>query len=178
MTSLESRCLESFPAWLHTLADDSRALLGCLESVASEPARRAITSALVYLSKSVDLIPDGLEDLGYVDDAFILRVCSASIPQAEREADATGTLSRLAADAELLREFLPDDYARLESFCHGLEQGSARGRSVEDVLNDPDARAALMSDVTAWAESFSVPAFSRDPRTLVKLRSFLKNRLP
>lgn len=182
MTSLESRCLESFPTWLRALGDDSRSLAAALEAFPSESlpevAARAIASGLTYLSKSVDLIPDGLEDLGYVDDAFILRVCAASIPESERGLDPNGTLARLASDAELLQEFLPDDYVRLESFCERLQGGSAHGRSVEEVLADEEARAALVRDVRAWADSFSVPAFSRDARTLVKLRSFLKNRLP
>jgi uncharacterized membrane protein YkvA (DUF1232 family) len=182
MTSLESRCLESFPAWLRALADDSRSLAAALSAMPSESlpesAGRGIASALTYLIKSIDLIPDGLSDLGYIDDAFILRVCVASIPEADRGPDPNATLARLAQDTELLREFLPDDYARLESFCEGLQRGSAHGRKVEEVLADVEARAALVSDVRAWADSFSVPAFSRDARTLVKLRSFLKNRLP
>jgi uncharacterized membrane protein YkvA (DUF1232 family) len=170
--------LESFPDWLRTLATDAGALATLLDSTENEVLVQAAARGLTYLSKSLDLIPDGLEELGYVDDAFVLRVAAARVPEAQRAADESGTISRLAADAELVREFLSDDYTRLETFVDGLGSASARGRSAEEASSNPEARGELASDVRAWAAGYQSPTFSRDAKNLVKLHSFMMHKLP
>ena len=177
MTTLDSRCLEAFPAWLRSLAEDAQKLAGLLEQGgASAAAQRGAASALNYLFKSLDLIPDGLEDLGFVDDAFVLRVAAALVSDGER--DAAGVLGKLAADAVLISEFLGADYARLERYVQKLGDGSARGRSVAQILDDGAVRSDFVREVLQWAASYSSPTFTRDTRSLVKLKSFLGTRLP
>lgn len=177
MTSLESRCLDAFPAWLHAFADDARALAAVLTTGNSEASRRWAAVALTYLFKSLDLIPDGLEDLGYVDDAFVLRVAAREVPEDERAADASGTMTRLAGDAELVREFLGPSYAELERYVRGLESTRARERGVTEVLADPALAEELAREVREWSADYAVPAFSRDAKTLIKLRAFLETKL-
>jgi uncharacterized membrane protein YkvA (DUF1232 family) len=177
MTSLESRCLESFPAWLRSLAEDALALAGLLEGGAPEPVQRVAATGLTYLFKSLDLIPDGLEELGYIDDAFVLRVAASRLDAAERGSDSSGALGRLAADAELIAEFLGDSYAALSAYVDELESASARGRSVVQVLSDAEARGELVRSVRQWAAEYAEPTFLRDEKNLVKLRAFLKTRL-
>jgi uncharacterized membrane protein YkvA (DUF1232 family) len=177
MTTLDSRCLEAFPAWLKSLAEDAQKLAGLLEHAEASPAaQRAAASALSYLFKSLDLIPDGLEDLGFIDDAFVVRVAAALVDEADRDTD--GVLVTLAADATLISEFLGPDYPRLEGYVQKLEGGSARGRSVSQVLEDSAARADFVREVRQWAAGYTSPSFARDTRSLVKLRSFLGTRLP
>jgi uncharacterized membrane protein YkvA (DUF1232 family) len=177
MTTLDSRYLEAFPGWLKSLAEDAQKLAGLLEHADTSPAaQRGAASALNYLFKSLDLIPDGLEDLGFIDDAFVLRVAAALVSQGER--DGAGVLERLAADAALISEFLGDDYARLERYVQKLESGSARGRSVAQILEDNAVRADFVREVLQWSASYSSPSFARDTRSLVKLKSFLATRLP
>jgi uncharacterized membrane protein YkvA (DUF1232 family) len=178
MSTLESRCLESFPAWLRTLGSDVSALSALLETTDSGDILRAAACALTYLTKSLDLIPDGLEDLGYLDDAFVVRVAAARVPVEARELETSGVFTRLASEAELIAEFLVEDYPRLEAYVDALASSSARGRSVEQVVANPEVRSDLSRDVRAWAESYSSPSFLRDQKNLVKLRSFMKNRLP
>jgi len=101
------------------------------------------------------LDPDGLEDLGFVDDAFVLRVAAALVPDGER--DAAGVLGKLAADATLIGEFLGTDYARLERYVQKLGDGSVRGRSVAQILDD----AAIRSDFVR--ESCNGPPATRRP---------------
>jgi uncharacterized membrane protein YkvA (DUF1232 family) len=174
MSPLDSSCLEQFPAWLRTLSQDARALCRLLEGDSAEPLRASAANALNYLFKSIDLIPDGLEDLGYLDDAFVFRVALAASAGA---APAGADVSRLLADAGLIREFLGDEYARLESYVARLAERPVRGRSVADLLSDETKSAELVRDVEAWASSFEPPAFLRDEKSLVKLRSFLAARL-
>lgn len=181
MSTLEARCLDAFPGWLHSLADDARALASVLETEGSGIAQRRAAAALNYLFKSLDLIPDGLEDLGFIDDAFVVRVAADAVrleSESELAADATGTLARLASEAELVQEFLGSEYGRLTKYVAGLEQASARGRSVATILADAGVRTDFVREVREWAEGYVVPGFGRDQRNLVKLRSFLLAKLP
>ncbi len=184
MAPLEVRCLDAFPNWLRSLGEDARALASLLEadaSDASDGTKRRSAAVLNYLFKSLDLIPDGLEDLGFIDDAFVVRSAAAAI-KLESEAalsdDPTGTLARLAEEAELVREFMGSEYGRLARYVTGLEQGSARGRSVSAILSDPALQREIALEVGQWADRYAAPSFARDERNLVKLRAFLLAKLP
>ncbi len=134
---------------------------------------------LNYLFKSLDLIPDGIEDLGFLDDAFVLRV-AASFAAAESPElrDQAPALARLARDAELIAELLGGDYARLKGYVRSLEKARARGRTVDDILSDEQVRTSFMHEITGWASSYTAPSFSRDAKNLIKLKSFLSAKLP
>ncbi len=172
MSDLKARCLEAFPNWLKTLGSDVGALSELLnQAELDNDTRRWVAGAINYLFKSLDLIPDGIEDLGFIDDAFVLRVAaSKAAPQ--------DTLKQLAADAELIQEFMAEDYERLERYVGALSQIAARGRTVDDVLNDVAVRDALVAEAAAWAQSYTPPTFARDEKNLVKLRAFLATKLP
>lgn len=178
MTPTETRALEAFPSWLKTLADDAQKLAALVDDgAAADAVRERAAAALNYLFKSLDLIPDGLEDIGFIDDAFVFRAAAASLPEAERSLDATGTLSRLAADAALIEEFLGEIHPRLSAYVGGLGAAKVRGRSVSDVLADPGVTAEFTREVRQWADGYQAPAFHRDDKNLVKLRSFLNTKL-
>ena len=175
MTPTETRCLEAFPAWLKALADDARKLADLVEDgAAPTSARESAASALNYLFKSLDLIPDGLEDIGFIDDAFVFRVAAARVEAADAAADASGTLTRLGADTALIEEFLSDVYPRLSAYVAELAKAKVRGRTVADVLEAP---ADFAREVRQWADGYASPTFHRDDKNLVKLRSFLNAKL-
>src|SRR4051812_20693305 len=174
MTELQTRCLDTFPEWLRTLATDASELSQVLASTtASDTTRRFVAGGLNYLFKSLDLIPDGIEDLGFLDDAFVFRVSAALAV-----ADGATEVAELASEAELLKEFLGGDYDRLERFVVALSSGSARGRTVDDIISDAAVCSSFVNDVKGWAQSYVVPSFGRDVKNLVKLRSFLGTKLP
>ncbi len=177
MSSTESldRFLDVFPAWLRSLGEDAAAL-GPLVGEGNEEVRRYVASGLNYIFKSLDLIPDGIDDLGFCDDAFVIRVAAALACDADG-ASKTGVLGRLADDANQVREFLGDDYARLETYVKGLRKGAARGRTVDDIMSDPSARTSFVNEVAAWAKEYQVPSFTRDVKTLIKLKAFLSAKL-
>ena len=81
------RFLDTFPNWLKSLGDDvSHVAVLLKDAELPDGARRAIAGAVNYLFKSLDLIPDGIEDLGFVDDAFVLRVaCADALEAGPRE---------------------------------------------------------------------------------------------
>ena len=88
MTSeADARCLETFPNWLRSLGHDAEAMVDALNaSGVSEAAQRALAAGLNYVFKSVDLIPDGIDDIGYLDDAFVLRIAVAQAARTMRAA--------------------------------------------------------------------------------------------
>lgn len=174
--TVDAKFLDVFPGWLRSLNDDAKALGAVVASDAPLEARRYAAAGLNYIFKSLDLIPDGVDDLGYCDDAFVLRV-AAELAVAEAPAAKEGTLESLARDAEEVKAFLGETYAPLEAYVKTLRKGAARGRTVEDILTDADARTTFLHEVTAWAEAYQTPSFTRDVKTLIKLRSFLRAKL-
>ena len=180
MSDLESRCLDAFPQWLKDLGSDTNAIATLLEQEVPQEVQRHAARAVNYLFKSLDLIPDGTEDLGFIDDAFVVRV-SAALARAEADelsGEAGQLIERLANDAKLIEEFLGDDYRRLETFVQGLNQGAVRGRSIDDVVSDEAARADALRELKAWADSYEAPSFGRAEKNLVKLKSYLSTKLP
>jgi uncharacterized membrane protein YkvA (DUF1232 family) len=175
--SYDVRYLEVFPSFLRTLGDDARALGTLAGSDAPEPVRRYLVAGLNYIFKSLDLIPDGIDDLGFLDDAFVLRVAAALAIAASPDAAASEPIARLATDAAQIKTFLGEIYPRLEAYVEKLLTGAARGRSVDDVIADPHVRETFLLEVVAWADDYRSPSFSRDVKTLIKLKAFLGAKL-
>lgn len=171
-----ARYLDVFPSWLRTLGEDAGALGGIVAADGDEEVRRYVTSGLNYIFKSLDLIPDGIDDLGFCDDAFVIRVAASLACEAQASAK-DGVLGRLADDAKAVEDFLGDDYARLVTYVKGLRKGAARGRTVDDIMTDASARTAFVHEVSAWATEYQVPSFTRDVKTLIKLKAFLSAKL-
>lgn len=182
MSDNDAKYLDLFPAWLRSLGEDAEQL-GELVAVEALPeaARTTIAGGLNYLFKSLDLIPDGIDDIGYLDDAFVMRVTA---DQAMREdvsslsPEQLRTLNRLGEDADALREFLGDDYGRLEAYVSGLRKGAARGRSAQDIATVPETQTAFLTDVRGFAKTYESPSFAREEKNLVKLRAFFDAKLP
>ncbi len=171
------RYLEVFPSFLRTLGEDAAALGGIVGSDAPEPVQRYVVAGLNYIFKSLDLIPDGIDDLGFLDDAFVLRVAAALAAVESADAAAAEPLARLVLDASQVKTFLGDVYPRLETYVKALLGGAARGRTVDDVIGDAQVRETFVHEVAAWAKAYQVPSFSRDVKTLIKLKAFLGAKL-
>ncbi|MBX3191045.1 MAG: DUF1232 domain-containing protein [Labilithrix sp.] len=175
-TASLTRYLDMFPSWLRTLGEDAGALGPLVSADGNDEVKRYVASGLNYIFKSLDLIPDGIDDLGFCDDAFVIRVAAALACEADPAAK-DGVLGRLAEDAKAVEDFLGDDYARLVTYVKGLRKGAARGRTVEDIMTDASARSAFQHEVSAWAGEYQVPSFTRDVKTLIKLKAFLSAKL-
>ncbi len=178
----DAKYLDIFPAWLRSLGDDAEALGEIIaDKGAPEAARQIVAGGLNYLFKSLDLIPDGIDDIGYLDDAFVLRIAAELAIQedcGELGADKLKTLNRLATDADVVREFLRQDFTRLVDYVKGLRKGAARGRSVADIVGDPATQSTFLSDVRGFGKSYQPPSFSREEKNLVKLKAFFDAKLP
>lgn len=177
MAEQDGKFLDAFVSWLRALGEDAQQLAAVL-SVEESPAvaRQAAAGGLNYLFKSLDLIPDGIDDIGYLDDAFVLRVASAQAVAVG--VTSLGGLTRLAEEDAVVREFLGPLYPRLEKYVTGLRSGAARGRTVQEILAKERMLEEFLSDVQSFATSYQAPKFSREPKTLVKLRAFFDAKLP
>ena len=174
--------LEVFPAWLRGLGEDASELveLVAITSV-SQDARESIAGGVNYLFKSLDLIPDGIDDIGYLDDAFVLRVAAELAAEADLSGappDRMRSVGRLANDCDTIREFLGGDYERLKAYVRGLRKGAARGRSVVDILEAKDIQASFLDDVRSFARSYDPPSFGQEEKNLTKLKAFFDAKLP
>jgi uncharacterized membrane protein YkvA (DUF1232 family) len=179
--AIDPRYLEVFPQWLRSLGDDARSVADVITAGAKDDtATRCLVSGLNYIFKSLDLIPDGIDDLGFLDDAFVLRVaCSqASGEGAAGTEGKRSVVDRLTEDVRAIKDFLGADFGRLDTYVAALRKGAARGRTVEEIATDAGIREQFLQEVRAWSGSYQVPSFTRDPKTLVKLKSFLSAKLP
>jgi uncharacterized membrane protein YkvA (DUF1232 family) len=177
MSDSDLKYLDAFGAWLRTLGEDAEQLSAVLSAEgAPDSARQAAAGGLNYLFKSLDLIPDGIDDIGYLDDAFVLRTAASQAIEAGL-ADQT-SVSRLAREDALVRQFLGDSYARLDKYVAGLRTGAARGRTVQEIISSDRMLEEFLGDVKGFASSYQPPSFSRDPKNLIKLRAFFDAKLP
>lgn len=174
--------LELFASWLRTLGEDVESMGHVVESrEADASARQVIAGGLNYLFKSLDLIPDGIDDIGYLDDAFVLRTAAELALRQDvgaLAADQLRDLNRLAEDADAIKDFLGGDYARLEAYVTGLRKGASRGRTVQDILDDATTQSAFLSDLRGFARNYQAPPFAREEKNLVKLKAFFDAKLP
>lgn len=182
MDETDEKYLDLFGAWLQGLGDDAQQLAEVvLEASCPDAPRQIVAGGLNYLLKTLDLIPDGIDDVGYLDDGFVLRV-SADLAIREDLGDVDPeplrVLNRLAADVDTLRDFLGPAYERLQDYVKGLQKGSARGRAAADIARDPALSAAFATEVQEFRAGYRPPRFTREEKTLVKLRAFFDAKLP
>lgn len=178
--TVEERALSAFETWTRGLAGDAKAVATALVQTqasepASEPARVALAAGLNYLIKSLDLIDDGIEGLGYLDDALILRL---SVAAAVRLGAADEDLIEMAKDTGLIREALGDLFPRLERYAGSLSELTVRGRSALEIVREATQQEELVAELRSWASRYEPPAFLKDEKSLVTLHAFLDTKLP
>jgi len=177
MDNSTREALNTLPEWLRSLADDLTGAAALLKDTElPDDLRLWVAGAVGYVFKSVDLIPDGIDDLGYLDDTFVLRVAAARA--LEDHSTAPDPLPQLAAGTALIRALLGNDYARLEDFVSGLRISVVRGKSPADIVQEVTVAEQVCEDVAAFGRSYVVPPFAQDERTIIKLKSFLSAKLP
>jgi len=183
MKDTHAKFLEAFPDWLKSLPADALSLLAAVrETSLPSGAREVLAGGLNYLFKSLDLIPDGIDDIGYLDDAFVLRMAASEAGQ-HGLGDLCGgpleSLNRLSGDTALIREFLGEEvFGRLAAYVDTLRRGSARGRTVADLLEGGDAWKSFSSEIQSFHQEYESPSFTREEKTLIKLRAFFEAKLP
>jgi hypothetical protein len=177
---MDPKFLPAFSGWLRSIGEDVLSLANLLEAEDTpEPIRMVGAEALQSLLRSSDLIPEGLEALGYLEVAFALRARAARALSAHPELAevSSSRLPSLGADAALVGEFLGEDLPRFEELAFGPTASTWAGRAAPEVLRDEDLRAALLRDVREWVEQYRPPELADGPEELVKISSFFRTRL-
>jgi uncharacterized membrane protein YkvA (DUF1232 family) len=179
MSSDPREPLDVFASWLKALPADAIHVAEGLVAPSLESEQRVwLAGGVNYLLKSVDLIPDGVQDLGFLDDAFVLRFAvREAFAVRPFDADTLPALCQLASEAEYIGEFLGKDAARLLDYVSGLRIAKVRGRSPSDIGEDETLARDVIEEARIWAEGYVEPSFAHDEKTLVKLRSFLSTKL-
>lgn len=183
MSDLNDKCLEIFPQWLASLGDDLNIVVSVLKGPdLSEVSKRYLLGAVNYVFKSLDLIPDGIEDIGYLDDAFVLRLTAKGAlvgDEGALDASLREKLATLSEQCSIIEDFLGEGvYRRLEKYVDSLKNGAARGRMVSEMLTPSDTFLELISDAEQFIASFEAPRFVKDEKNLIKLTAFFEAKLP
>jgi uncharacterized membrane protein YkvA (DUF1232 family) len=183
MSETNSKYLEAFSYWLKNLGEDVQYIFNVLSDPGQNMnVRRELAGGINYIFKSLDLIPDGIDDIGYLDDAFILRLSvkfAMDTGISEMDGELKSQMDRLAWDTGLIRELLGDDlYGRLDRYAGALKDGAARGRTVDEILNDEAVFNEFSSEVHNFIKEYQDPEFSDDEKNLIKLKAFLDAKLP
>jgi uncharacterized membrane protein YkvA (DUF1232 family) len=183
MSEINDKCLEVFPNWLRTLDEDVETVLAALQSKElGVESRRYLTGGINYLFKSLDLIPDGIDDIGYLDDSFVIRLAAKDALEEEIgsvEPDVLKKLGALANDTDLIKDLLGGDlYDRLEKYTRDLRKGAARGRMVDEIIEKDAVFKEFAAEVRSFVKEYSSPGFSKDEKNLIKLQAFLEAKLP
>jgi hypothetical protein len=176
-------CLESFGGWIGTLADDIAVLMEVVQTASlDQGSREAAAGGINYLFKSLDLIPDGIDDIGYLDDAFTVRVSAKFVVDSGMEGvgdAARARLEELSREGDLIKSLLGDElYLRFEGYVRGLRLGAARGRMVNEIIEDPANLQEFAAEVKQFCQDYTAPEFHKDEKNLIKLTAFFDAKLP
>jgi uncharacterized membrane protein YkvA (DUF1232 family) len=183
MSDINTKCLEVFPGWLRSLDEDIQTIRSILETDGvPEETRKILVGGINYLFKSLDLIPDGIDDIGYLDDAFVIRLAAKNAVEGDLgdlPADLLKKANMLTDDADLIAQLLEGDvYDRLDKYVRDLRRGAARGRTVDEIIENKTVFKEFSSEVTSFIKEYTSPGFSKDEKNLIKLKAFLEAKLP
>ncbi len=126
-------------------ADVTAALAVLADRATPEPARFALAAALNYVLDLLDIFPDHYAGLGVADDALVLRLAAR---QAAAEGATGAAIERLAGEASTVEAMFGGELASaLDTYVQRLGGRAVRGRTVGQILSDPDVYAVFSADV-------------------------------
>jgi uncharacterized membrane protein YkvA (DUF1232 family) len=101
VTPTDAKYFDAFSTWLRGMGAEVQTLGTLLEDEAA-PARvrRASAEALSYVLRSFELIPEGLEGLGYLDDLFAVRALAKRASESPPDWGSAYAGERLAEEEE------------------------------------------------------------------------------
>jgi hypothetical protein len=143
---MEPKFLPTFSGWLATLGEDVLSLANLLESPEVPPRfRRVSAEALESLLRASDLIPEGLESLGYLEQAFVFRLLARrAVGDAEPEAAGAALAAEELQPVAESAEPLEGDAEVAEGAALWAEQAEplAEGTAVAEGLEGDAERSA------------------------------------
>jgi uncharacterized membrane protein YkvA (DUF1232 family) len=173
--------IEAMKRWVDAFAGDVEAVKGLVANQAApREARLHGAAALNYLVTKLDLIPDWEETCGIIDDAMVLRVAMARAAERDLDAlpvDALRGVSRLANEADQVREVLGPIYPRLERYVLELGNVTVRGRHPRTVVDDDRQREQLFEEIAHDLQRLPLPAMTDPDRVERTVLNYLSHKL-
>lgn len=170
-----------FSGWLRGLGEDVLSLANLLGTPeAPVPFRLAAAQGLQGWLRLVELVPEGIEALGYLEGAFALRVIAERALAGDPdpiEGAPDGRVPRLAADAALVAEFLGDDLSRFRELWLSPAATTRSGRAASDLLEDDALRHDVQRQARESVEQYHAPELGEGREELVKVEAFFRTRL-
>ncbi len=176
METTPQRRLDVFSRWLKALPADVAGLAHVLGAHEPEPVRVNVVAALIYLTRNLDLIPDGIAGIGYLDDAFVLRTASALAIEGLGGAG-PAVLRRLARDDEFVSDFLGPDHKRFVAYVVQLREHVSKGRTPVQIASNRELMNGLIAEANAWSAEYKESPLKQEPAELDRLQTFLRAKL-
>jgi uncharacterized membrane protein YkvA (DUF1232 family) len=172
-----------FVEWTESLPADVWTIFGLMENdKIAQQGRRLLAGSLSYILTTLDLIPDH-ERAGAIDDAMVLRLAAALATEHAAEASVgdSAQLGRLANDEDVIKSALGEaTFAKLRRYVVALADKEVRGRTSEQLLNDPRLRSDMKRELEQAMKKLK-PAQVNDDQDaealLVSVKSYLQIKL-
>ncbi|TEU21771.1 MAG: DUF1232 domain-containing protein [Anaerolineales bacterium] len=176
---------EMLVCWLVSLPTDIKILIEMIgDDELDMKARSLAVGTIVYVLAPIDLIPDKIPVLGYVDDVVILHIAVVLVVQIDPNRGRyyrekyPQTFETLDQQIELLRGTLGALYSWLTALVENLVKRRFRGQAAEDVIGSEklqedmfDAAMEYAADVNVDAETIQRALLAAPPNRIVELLS-------
>lgn len=154
---------ETLVTWIKSLPTDLKILIEMVgDDNLDMSARTLAAGVLVYIMAPIDLIPDSVPVLGYVDDVVVLHIAVAAILQLDQErtefyrekyVEAIGAIDE---QMELVMRALGALYSWLLAFVENLRQRRYKGKSSEETVRSEKAREDILDDAMIFAAKINL----------------------
>lgn len=176
--------MDAFREWVGTIREDVETLEAIIDSESiAQDARQFAAAALNYLVTRMDLVPDWEESIGVLDDVMVIRICvefasQRGLDEGLTDAKHIVAVGRLVNESQRIDEFLGAELgADLRKYVARLVDGSARGRGVSTILENPAERKKLYEEVAGDLKRMPPAPFTNPESTTVKFKSYLQHKL-
>lgn len=176
---------EMLVRWLVSLPTDIKILIEMIgDDELDMKARSLAVGTIVYVLAPIDLIPEKIPVLGYVDDVVVLHIAVALVVQIDPNRGRyyrekyPQTFETLDQQIELLRATLGALYSWLTALVENLVKRRFRDQAAEDVIGSEnlqedmfDAAMEYAADVNVDAETIQRALLAAPPNRIVELLS-------
>lgn len=171
--------------WLVSLPTDIKILIEMIgDDELDMKARSLAVGTIVYVLAPIDLIPEKIPVLGYVDDVVVLHIAVALAVQIDPNRGRyyrekyPQTFETLDQQIDLLRKTLGALYSWLTALVENLVKRRFRGQTAEDIIGSEklhedmfDAAMEYAADVNVDAETIRRALLAAPPNRIVELLS-------
>jgi uncharacterized membrane protein YkvA (DUF1232 family) len=143
--------------WLRSLPTDVKIVVKMIgDDELDMKARTLAVGTVLYILSPIDLIPDIIPVLGYIDDAIIMRIVLVVITEIDPEraiyyrVKYPEMFEPLERQIQILKETLGALYSWLRAIIDRLPKRHFHGKPAEEVVNSKDAQEEMFDEVMEY----------------------------